>query len=257
MSQKITLSELKKLVKQVIKENKLLKEGASIGIVGLFDDEKPDLTSIINISHEIRNVLNYKFPNKKISYDDFTIDGFSHSEPTGVLNFYLNKQYKESDRDTLNKIMETIKDFCKKHKLVIGKITAETSGPKTWSDDPDNHQVVQYRKGEPLETIRVIRIPIVENNSFIPDVQHEVGWSYSSVHRIFGDILGFPIEYNQSVFTFNVDEIISKYKEFKKKFYNIENMKNEIKSDDLYRLETIYDMAVWAQKNGYKQIGGA
>jgi len=247
------LNEIRKIVRQVLVKESILKEGATIGINGLFEDKK-DLTNILNICHAFQEIA---YPIHKVKYDSFSPDGNDAFEKTGIVNFYLKNEFTNGDKNDLISIMRAIQKFSKENGLTLSKITAETSGAQNtdiYDNDSPKTGVKNYQAGEPLENIRVIRIPVIKNESFDTGLsQHEIHLGYSTVKTIFGNVLGFPIASDDYSFTFPAKEVKER----------IENMTSERESVLYQRdiplsyLNIIHNMAKYAVDHGYKTLGGA
>lgn len=248
--------EIKRELKYLNKSNEVIAEGATIGIDGLFEDKK-DLSTVLDICWAFRDVAWEEAPNARLDAESFGPDGTSYNDRTGIVNFYPSMvRGVEFDRESLTKVLKAIKRFSEENGLVLGKITAETGRPESsFRYGGEKYPgPTHYVKGEPIESIRVIRIPIVENKSFDTGLsQNDIGMSYSSVHNVFGEILGFPIKSGEYVFNFKTKEVkdrIEKARRENKSFY--------ISSRDYTPyIDAIYDMAKYAVENGYETMGGA
>jgi hypothetical protein len=279
---KITKSQLKSLIKEEVsrfkkihilenrkrkiqreliylnESNEIIAEGATIGIDGLFADKK-DLSTILDICWVFRDIAWEEVPNARIEAESFSPDGSSYDKETGIVNFYPSMARGNNfDKEGLTKVLKAIKIFSEDNGLVLGKITAETGRPESsfGYEGEEYKGPINYVKGEPINKIRVIRIPIVKNNSFNTGLsQNNIGMSYSSVHNVFGEILGFPLKSGQYVFNFKTKEVkdrIEKARRENKSFYI-----SSTQRDYAPYINIIYDMAKYAVENGYETMGGA
>jgi hypothetical protein len=269
---KITKNQLRQIIKEeisklyekpqdfisIISEGIVIKEGATIKIDGLFNGDNPELNTILDICHEFRDVIYDVSPNTVRSMDDVSPDGNDAFESIGVVNFYPTGNYSRED---LVRALKAVQKFAKKHGLVIGEIKAETGMSKMAYDYNNSGQDYPgpeyHKKGDDIKKIRVIRIPIIENNSFDTKLdQNSIHLGYGTIRLLFGDILGFNVEEGAHFFQFPAKEVKNRIE--KTNLDNIDNLrfKNEKITYERY-LKTIYGMAKYAVEHGYKTIGGA
>lgn len=127
----------------------------------------------------------------------FEPDGDDYDKPTGVLNIYprngtLNDHFKENFKDCLRATIQELK----KH-VSIGPVTAE--GEKVSFDQPRT----PFNRGDSMEKIGVIRIPIIKNERSESGTLPEISLSNTNARNLLNvlglnddDLVG-TIEYNQ------------------------------------------------------------
>ena len=221
---------------------------------------RPDLYNILDICWAFKGVIASKKLITKYGEAEFEPDGGEAFNKTGRINLYLHRQF--SDKERLDKIIEAVKEFANNHKLKLGKITAETSNPAS--------PIIKHVEGEPVENIRVIRIPIMENNNEDEEFQHELHVGNGTAKRILRK-MGFEIDDDEYVFSIPAKEIIKRanwakgnevdfeddettkmFKNSKVNFYS--GASNEADNEFI---DTLVTMAEYAIKNGYDTIVGS
>lgn len=246
-------------IKDFGKQTSIDAEGNVVSI------QKPDLYNILDICYAFKNVIWEKDLIGEVKRDEFTYndvdfepDGGEAFKKTGIINLYLSI----SDKERLDKIIEAIKEFAAKNKLKIGKLSAETSDP--------GEKIKLHIEGEPIDKIRVIRIPIIENNNEEEEIQHELHVGNGTAKRILRK-MGFEIDDDEYVFSIPAKEIIKRANwakgnevdfeddEITKMFKNT-NVKfhsgNSNENDNEF-IDVLVNMAKYAIENGYDTIQAA
>jgi hypothetical protein len=230
------------------KQNMVNDEGNIIQVYN------PELDNLLHISYAFKSYLAKKNLIKTFDEAEFTPDGIYAFERTGIVNLYPGVETKEH----LEKIVRAIQEFAKNNKLVLGKLTAEVY--------TDKKLVVHYQKGQPINTIRVIRIPIRENNNEEETEITKLNVSNTTAQRILRK-MGFDIDAEDYIFNIPAKEIINRADSAKNnktepintishtdnvRFYN-----GASHSDDNTYIDDLVKIAKHAINNGYTTIIGS
>ena len=232
-------------------------------------EQKPELNNILDICHAFKRQvfsknLVGKFKIKEFEYNDidFQPDGMDAFNKTGIVNLYPHL----TDKDRLEKVIKVVQEFSAENKLKIGKLTAEVL--------TQNKLKKLYTKDEPVETIRVIRIPIIENLNEEEEVQTELHVSNSTAQRILKK-MGFDVDGDDYVFSFPAREILRRA-ESGKRYGSGQSSSHTSAADkdiisrlgdnvysgssdvtDNSHIDVLADIARFAIQNGYDTIEGA
>jgi len=235
-------------IKDYGKQNMIDDKGNLISVY------KPELDNLLHISYAFKSYLANKNLIKSYDEAEFTPDGVYAFERTGIVNLYPGVETREQ----LEKIIRAVQEFAKNNKLVLGKLTAEVYSSKKL--------IVHYQKGQPIDTIRVIRIPIRENNNDIEKETTQLNVSNSTAQRILRK-MGFDIDADDFVFNIPAKEIINRSDSAKNnKSEPIDSIQNTgnirfysgaSHSDDNTYIDDLVKIAKYAINNGYDTITGS
>jgi hypothetical protein len=231
---------------------------------------KPELNTIHDICWALKSevwkhnlVSKYKIDKFEYNDIDFEPDGGDAFEKTGIINLYTNL----SDKERLEKVIKVVQEFSAKNKLKLGKLSAEIR--------TEDRSVKLHTKGEPIDKIRVIRIPIIENLNQEEEIQTELHVSNSTAQRILRK-MGFDVEDDDYVFNLPARDILRRAESGKRYGGSGQSMTHTSSVDkeilgklggnihngasdasDNSHIDVLADMARYAIQNGYDTIQGS
>ena len=227
-----------------------------------------DLENILDMSHYVVKKVAYDlWPKLGLTDeekeaiggigDDFTPDGSDAFEPTGTMNFYVGGY---PDR-VLDKIVGYIKYILAEKDITVGEVKREKVKDKIRPED-----FASWGITDGGETLRVIRIPIVKNESGDNGNPPAVNFSNTYAHKVFGDILGF--ENGGSSYHMDATDLLAKIASARKQMATRtdvpdteqhstqDNIHSTINGKDYYFrvFDKIEAFAKWALAKGYRSL---
>lgn len=258
------MRKLRKLIRENIE--KFLNESMDMGIENFqYEDE---LENVLDISNYVVKKIAYDlWPKLNLTKeeeeaiggigDDFTPDGNDAFETTGIMNFYVGGY---PDR-VIDKILGYIKYILNERDIKVGEFKREKVKDKLSPEELEKWEITDGG-----ESLRVIRIPIIENGSGISSNPPTVNFSNANAHKIFGEILGF--ENMDSFYKMNVAELLIRVDKARKSMLlrtDIPDTSQEVVKGNMYHtingkeyyysvFDNIQDFARWASVRGYQNL---
>jgi len=256
-----------KRLRKLIRENveKVLSESMDMGIKGFQYED--DLDNILDISHYVIKKVAYdlwpklgltKQEEEQIGGigDDFTPDGSDAFEPTGILNFYVGSYPTR----VLDKMVGYIKYILNERNIKVGEVKYEKVKDKIKPED-----FAEWGITDGGESLRVIRIPILENNSGDSGNPPEVNFSNTYAHKIFGEILKTD---GDGPYNMDATDLLMKLESARKEMvsrtdipdtvqHSVQgNVHSTINGKDYYfrTFDKIENFAKWALERGYRNL---
>jgi len=254
-------------IRKIIRESveKVLTESMDMGIKDFrYEDE---LDNILDISHYVV---------KKVAYDlwpklgltkqeeeeiggissDFDPDGSDAFNPTGILNFYVGSYPVR----VLEGMISYIKYILNERDIKVGDVKYEKVKDKIKPED-----FAEWGITDGGESLRVIRIPIIENNSGDSGNPPSVNLSNTYAHKVFGEILGMD---GDGPYTMDATDLLMKLYSARKQMavrtdipdtvqHSTQgNIHNTINGKDYYfrTFDRIEEFAKWALDRGYRSL---
>lgn len=188
--------------------------------------------------------------------DSFTPDGHDAFEPVGVMNFYTAGFPIES----VDKIVGYIKYILNEKDIKVGEVKYEKVKDKI---KPEDFEKWGIKDGG--ESLRVVRIPIIENGSGDSGNPPVVNLSNTNAKKLFGDILGFE---GSDSFNMNTADLLMKIDRARKMLparNDIPDTAQHVQNGNIYStingkdyyyrtLDKIEEFARWASKRGYQNL---
>lgn len=251
------MNNLRKLIREGLK--KVINESMDMGIDDFsYSDE---LENILDMTFYIKKKMNGDLWNSLTQQtrdswdsDDITPDGFDAFEPTGTINLYVGG----FDVEDIKKIIGFIKYVLGEHDIKVGEAKWEKVREKVGDSKEYSEEV--------LDSWRVVRIPIIENNAADSGNPPQVNMSNGNATELFEKMLGFSKE--GVGYRFNAHELLQKINEFRKSLpvrtdipetsSSIQqgNMISPVHGKDYFyrQLEKVEEFANWAIKKGYTAL---
>lgn len=255
-------------IRRIIRESirNAFNESVNMGVADFkYDDELDD---ILDISHYVIKKVAYdlwpelglsKEQEKQIGGigDDFTPDGSDAFESVGTMNFYASKFPKEA----VDKIVGYIKYILAEKNIKVGDVRYEKVKDKIAPQDFKKWDITDGG-----ESLRVVRIPIVQNDSGDSGNPPDVHFSNDNATDFFGKILGFQGE--GAMFRINAHELLMRIDKAKKEVAqsakipdrskNVQNgvIISTVNGKEYYRekFDKVENFAKWALQRGYTGI---
>jgi hypothetical protein len=257
------MKNLRRLIRESIK--KTINESMDMGIDGFrYEDE---LENVFDISHYVIKKIAYdlwpklgftKEQEEEIGGigDSFTPDGSDAFEPVGTMNFYTAGFPSES----VDKIVGYIKYILNEKDIKVGEVKYEKVKDKIKPEDFESWGITDGG-----ESLRVVRIPIIENGSGDSGNPPEVNLSNTYAHKIFGEILGFE---GDGPYSMDAADLLMKLDSARKQMvarkdipdtvqHSTEgNIHRTINGKDYYfrTFDKIENFAKWAISKGYRSL---
>lgn len=222
-----------------------------------------DLENILDICNYIIKMIGkelwdgYKQETRESGWSDkIDPDGSDAFEPIGTINFYA----AGVDIDDMNKTIEFIKYILNERDIKVGEVKYEKVKDKIKPEDFPKWNITDGG-----ESLRVVRIPIIENNSGDSGNPPEVNLSNTYAHKIFGEILGME---GGGPYTMDATDLLMKLDSARKQMvvrkdipdtvqHSVQgNMHNTINGKDYYfrTFDRIEEFAKWALARGYRSL---
>ena len=257
------MKDLRKLIRESV--NKVLSESMDMGIKGFQYED--DLENILDISHYVIKKVAYDlWPTLGLTKEeeeeiggisnDFDPDGSDAFEPVGILNFYVGSYPPR----VLEKMVSYIKYVLNERDIKVGEVKYEKVKDKIKPED-----FLKWNITDGGESLRVIRIPIIENNSGDSGNPPEVNLSNTYAHKVFGEILGVE---GDGPYVMDATDLLMKLDSARKQMavrtdipdtvgHSVQgNMHNTINGKDYYfrTFDKIENFAKWALARGYRSL---
>lgn len=187
------------------------------------------------------------------SYGMIEPDGNSYNQPTGVINFYVgnDKDIQKNPTPYVDKIIQILTE--------AGVKTGPTIS-NTFKDYDDAHPEWKSDRGDDLDAIRVIRIPVIENNPPKQGYPPEVHWFTGAAKRVVEDIMGLSLDDRLPVWQIangidsisdqQIEDVAKQMSQDKEDWFEI----NENAADLKRRLQELKELAKWASDHHYMNL---
>lgn len=255
------MKRIRKLIKETL-QKMMLNEGDDL-MVKDFPYEK-ELNTVGEISYYLLwpisdkllptfNLTDEEMEKIRGFGNDITPDGDDYFENTGTINFYTH-DFPERTHD---KIVSFIKYILSEKDIIVGDIEKEAYGEKF---SPERMREI----GVNPDDTRVIRIPIVKNDSKTPEMPPNIHLSSGTFIKLFKDIL----DYDDYQGDKDAVELLMKVRQAKRglaaksaipdKSYGTSqgNIHTTVKGKDYFEnlLDAVEEFAQWTLDHGYRTV---
>lgn len=258
------MKRIRKIIRESVRQ--VLSESKNLSVSDFkYDDELENILDISNyvikkVAYDLWPKLNFTEEQKEEIggiTSDFTPDGHDAFEPTGVMNFYVGGW----PVDSIEKVVGYIKYILNERDIKVGDVKYEKVKDKISAKD-----FAEWGITDGGESLRVVRIPIVENNSGDSGNPPDVDFSNTYAHKIFGEILGF--QNDDGFYDMDAADLLMKVDSARKEMSTRKdipdtaqqahqgNILSTINGKDYYyrKFDEISKLAKWALDRGYRRL---